>query len=207
MHKNLLLLSFLSYVAFACQPTNEAKKITQPKPVSAPTGTYVGLDEMEGMPPEKPGDKWYHENIVYIRPDSLYLEGNPIIVSKDGEKGYSSSDGGFYSYKGRIDSAHGQLKAQLLMFSHDYIGEPILIKSKDTAAAKNLSLEEAIRRGLAVRDSSFYKKTYNIHLLAKGFEMDGVHYIPLRPDSLPNVFPVGFPDAKRFFGQAHKGYR
>jgi hypothetical protein len=207
MYKNLLLLCLLSYLTFACQPPDEEKKIAQQKSLLAPTGTYVGLDEMKGMPPEKPGDKWYHENIVYIRPDSLYLEGNPIIVSQDGEKGYSSSDGGFYSYKGRIDAVNGQLKAHLLMFSHDYIGVPIMIKDKDTAAAKKLSLEEAIERGLAVPDSSFYKKTYIIHLLAKGFEMDSVHYIPLPADSLRNVFPVGFPDAKRFFGRGHKGYR
>ena len=159
---------------------------------------------MIGMPPEKPGDKWYHENIVYIRPDSLYLKGNPIIVSQNGKKGYSASDGGFYSYKGRINTTNGSLKAQLLMFQHDYIGVPITIKDKDTAAVKRLGLEEAIRRGLAIQDSSYYKKVYTIHLLPKGFEMNGVRYLPLRPDSLPNVFPIGFPDAKRFFGQVLK---
>jgi hypothetical protein len=202
MHKGLLLFSLLGSLVFACQPTEEREKTIQQKNLAAPTGAYVGLDEMEGMPPEKPGDKWYHENIVYIRPDSLYLEGNPIIVHQNGEKSYSASDGGFYSYKGRINTAHSQLTARLLMVQHDYIAEPYIIKSKDTTAAKHMSLDEAIRRGLAVRDSSFYKKTYAIHLISKGFEMNGVRYVPLRPDSLPNVFPVGFPDAKRFFGQA-----
>ena len=158
---------------------------------------YVGLAEMKSYPAENPGDKWYHENIVYIRPDSLFLEGNPVVVHSNGEKGYSASDGGFYSYSGRIDTVGGQLTAQLRMFSHDYIGLPVLIK--DTIAAKTLSLDELIERGLAVRDSSIYKKTSTINLTAKGFEMDSVHYVPFKPDSIPNVLPVGFPEPIRFF--------
>lgn len=158
---------------------------------------YVGLDELKGFPAERPGDKWYHENLVYIRPDSLFLEGNPVVIRRNGEKAYSASDGGFYSYSGRIDTTGGRLTARLHMFSHDYISIPILIK--DTVAAKTLELDELLRRGLAVRDSSALLKTCAIRLTAKGFEMDSVRYLPCRPDSLPNVFPIGFPDAKRFF--------
>ena len=191
--KKLLLLGGLLVAGLAgCQPAPERLPAPQ-----APTGMYVGLDEMKGFPAEKPGDKWYHENIVYIRPDSLFLEGNPVVVHRNGDKGYSASDGGFYSYSGRIDTAGGRLAAQLRMFSHDYIGLPVFIK--DTVAAKTLSLDELIKRGLAVRDSSIYKKTFAIHLTAKGFEMDSVHYVLFKPDSIPNVLPVGFPDPIRFF--------
>ena len=154
---------------------------------------------MKGMPPEKPGDKWYHENFVYIRPDSLFLEGNPVVISQNGDKSYSASDGGFYSFSGRIDTASGKLVARLRMFAHDYIAEPIIVENKDTAAAKNMDTEEAIRRGLAHRDSSSYKKTFSIKLTAKGFDMDGVHYIPTVPDSTLGL--PGFPKANRFFGK------
>lgn len=156
------------------------------------------MEEMEGFPAENPGDKWYHENYMYIRPDSLFLEGNPVVVDQNGEKGYSASDGGFYSYSGRIDTAGGKFTAKLLMFEHDYIAEPLIIK--DTTAAKaDLSVDELVKRGIAVRDSSFYKKTYTITPTATGFDMDGVHYVPTAPDSLLAL--PGFPDAKRFFGQ------
>ncbi|OGX82203.1 hypothetical protein [Hymenobacter coccineus] len=158
---------------------------------------YVGLAEMKGYPAENPGDKWYHENIVYIRPDSLFLEGNPVVVHRNGDKGYSASDGGFYSYSGRIDTAGGGLTAQLRMFSHDYIGLPVLVK--DTVAAKTLSLDELLKRGLAVLDSSMYNKTATIYLAAKGFEMDSVQYVRFKPDSLPNLPLMGFPDPIRFF--------
>ena len=160
-------------------------------------GMYVGLDELRGFPAERPGDKWYHENIVYIRPDSLFLAGSPVIVRRNGEKAYSASDGGFYSYSGRIDTTGGRLTARLHMFSHDYIGIPILVK--DTVAAKTLGLDELLRRGLAVRDSSALLKTCTIQLTAKGFEMDSVRYLPYKPDSPSDLPPIGFPEAKRFF--------
>ena len=192
--KTLLLLgSLLASLISACQPLADRLPVAQ-----APTGRYVGLAEMKGFPAEKPGDRWYHENIVYIRPDSLFLEGNPVVVHRNGEKTYSASDGGFYSYSGRIDTSGGQLTAHLRLLSHDYIGLPVFIK--DTVAAKTLSLDELVKRGLAVRDSSIYKRTYSIYLTPKGFEMDSVHYVPFKADSLSKVWPMGFPDPSRFFG-------
>jgi hypothetical protein len=196
MYKTLLKIAFSTCIISACQPTREKATSPQLKVHPIPTGIYVGLEEIRGFPAEKPGDRWYHENYVYIRPDSLFLEGNPVVISKNGEKGYSASDGGFYSYSGRIDTAGGKFIAKMLMFSHDYMAEPIVFK--DAAATKsNLSMDELIARGLAFRDSSFYKKTYAIIPTNTGFDMDGVHYKPTAP--LPNLVPVGFPDAKRFF--------
>ncbi|RZK32934.1 MAG: hypothetical protein EOO61_16315 [Hymenobacter sp.] len=154
---------------------------------------------MKGFPAERPGDKWYHENYVYVRPDSLFLEGNPVVISLNGEKVYSASDGGFYSYSGRIDTIKGKFVANLLMFAHDYIAAPIFISDKDTTELKSVDIEEAIRRGLAIRDSSCYKRTSIITPTATGFDMDSVHYVPAAPVSSLGL--PGFPDAKRFFNQ------
>jgi len=199
MRKFLVKVSIFICITTACQSVDKNEKVPQLKRISVPTGIYVGLEEMEGFPAEKSGDKWYHENYVYIRPDSLFLEGNPIIISSKGDKSYSASDGGFYSYSGRIDTTKGKFVAKLLMFAHDYISELIIIKDKDTIAAKNLSLEDAIQRGLATKDSSFYKRTSIIIPTVRGFDMDSVHYVPAAPDSSLGL--PGFPDAKRFFKQ------
>jgi hypothetical protein len=199
MHKLLARISLFICITTACQSVNNKEKVPQLKRLSIPTGIYVGLEEMRGFPAEKPGDKWYHENYVYIRPDSLFLEGNPIVISSKGAKGYSASDGGFYSYSGRIDTIKGKFVAKLLMFAHDYIAAPIRVKAEDTAAIRNMDLEEAIRRGLASRDSSFYKRTSIIIPTVAGFDMDSVHYVPATPDSSLGL--PGFPDAKRFFKQ------
>jgi hypothetical protein len=200
MHKSFIAVGLFICFTTACQSVDKPKRSPQLKKLSVPTGIYVGLEEMKGFPAEKPGDKWYHENYVYIRPDSLFLEGNPVIIRRNGEKGYSASDGGFYSYSGRIDTIKGKFIAKLLMFAHDYISAPITIKDKDTMAVKSLALEEAIRRGLATRDSSFYKRTYIIIPTTTGFDMDSVHYVPAAPDRSLGL--LGFPDAKRFFKQA-----
>jgi hypothetical protein len=197
MHKFLVRVSIFICLTAACQSVDKHEKSLELKKLTVPTGIYVGLEEMQGFPAEKPGDKWYHENYVYIRPNSLFLEGNPVVISSNGEKSYSASDGGFYSYSGRIDTAKGKFIAKLLMFAHDYIAAPIIIKAKDTTAIKGMDLEEAIRRGLATRDSSFYKRTSIIIPTDTGFDMDSVHYAPAAPDSSLGL--PGFPDAKRFF--------
>lgn len=184
-------------ITSACQQRQPV--ITHPAVRQVPTGVFVGLEEMSGMPPERPGDRWYHENIVYIRPDSLFLEGNPLVINQNKEKSYSASDGGFYSFSGRLDTTGGKLVARLRMFAHDYIAEPVIIEAKDTAATKNMDLEEAIRRGLAHRDSSFYKRTFRLLPTPTGFDMDGVHYIPTTPDSTLGL--PGFPRPDRFFGK------
>lgn len=194
MHSRSYSALLLAAVVASCQQSSPVAR--QPKP-QVPTGIYAGLDEMKGFPAEQLGDKWYHENVVYIRPDSLFLEGNPVIVHRNGKKSYSASDGGFYSFSGRLDTTNGQLTARLRMFAHDYISPPIIIQDKDTAAVRKLGLTKALRQGLAVEDSSFFKRTYTIRLTTKGFEMNGVSYVPFQPDSTLGL--LGFPDAKRFF--------
>ncbi|MFT3796603.1 hypothetical protein [Flavobacterium sp.] len=58
-------------------------------------------DTCENYLNEIPSQKWYHENILKIRNDSVFLDKNPI--SKVGKKTYySASDGGFYYYSGVI---------------------------------------------------------------------------------------------------------
>ena len=188
------LALLLAAVASSCQQPSSAAKQSKPQ---ALTGIYAGLDELKGFPAEQAGDKWYHENIVYIRLDSLFLEGNPVVVHRNGKKSYSASDGGFYSFSGRIDTTTGQLTARLRMFAHDYISPAITIRDKDTATVRKLGLAEALRRGLVVEDSSFFKRTYTIRPTPKGFKMDSISYMPFQPDSTLGL--PGFPDAKRFF--------
>jgi hypothetical protein len=68
---------------------------------------------------ENPKQKWYHKNILKIKNDSVFLDRIPI--SKIGKKTFhSSSDGGFYYYKGIIIKENDQTKIELTEIGCDY---------------------------------------------------------------------------------------
>jgi hypothetical protein len=67
--------------------------------------------------------KWFHENILKIRGDSVFLDKTPI--NKIGNKTYySASDGAFYYYRGKI-FRNEQNKIVLTEISCDYCAQPV----------------------------------------------------------------------------------
>ncbi|GAB3291346.1 hypothetical protein GCM10027511_04400 [Hymenobacter humi] len=129
---------------------------------------------MGDLTPDEPGDSWYHENTLTVRQDSLYLKKVPVSIRKQ-EKSYSSSDGGFYNYKGTVAWKGDSATAQLLLTSHDYVLIRYrLIKPADTALAINF--EEQVKRGIYVVDSSVFKKAYPLMASPGCLVMAGVAY-------------------------------
>lgn len=142
-------------------------------------GHYLGMDYMGKMAvtPEDTTDRWYHENKLTIRGDSLTLTSVPVVFYEGRPKAYSASDGGFYEFRGKIMRQDKQLIAKLQLTSQDYVLTPYkVIEAKAKLAKGNLSFEEKIKRGIVVVDSAFYKREYRITPTAKGFEMDSVEY-------------------------------
>jgi hypothetical protein len=154
----------------------------EPKQQHLPAaGAYLGLESMgpshRDVTPDDITDRWYHENRLTIRGDSVFLERVPVVVDKDGEKGYSASDGGFYSYQGRIRQYPDSLVAHLRLVNSDYVlARYRLVKS--VAQDTTLSLDEQVKRGMLVRDSSQLRKWYPLTVWADSLGMNGVTYRP-----------------------------
>jgi hypothetical protein len=81
------------------------------KPANSIDGTYIGLEKLCWKTDVNgncidtlelnPGFKWYHENTLKIKGDSIFMDQNPLSI-KDNQKLFSASDGGFYYYKGTV---------------------------------------------------------------------------------------------------------
>jgi len=84
-------------------------------------GAYVGFEFMPGYTdPVNPKAKWYHENRLAICGNSVTIEKVPITI-EDGKKCYSASDGGFYTFKGTIESTNDQLLLRLKLVDSCYV--------------------------------------------------------------------------------------
>ncbi|WP_345117776.1 hypothetical protein [Hymenobacter algoricola] len=128
----------------------------------------------DDITPDDTTDRWYHENRLLIRGDSAFLEKMPVVI-KDGEKGYSASDGGFYTYKGRINAYPDSLVTRFRLVNHDYMltrFRYLRPPGKDST----LSLGEMVARGIAEVDSSRFKVSYQLTTSPGGLSMDGVTY-------------------------------
>ncbi|MBJ6111575.1 hypothetical protein JAO73_21315 [Hymenobacter sp. BT523] len=172
MFKQLFLLPLL-FLAVSC-----AQQETPAEPILK-SGRYVGMDYMgkQDVTPDDSTDRWYHENTVTVKADSLFLESVPVVFYKNQPKAYSSSDGGFYSYKGKVYGRGNQIIAKLLVTNHDYVMIPYKTpKSMESQAKLNISFDEKIKRGIYVWDSTFLKEQWRVVASPKGFTMDGVAY-------------------------------
>jgi hypothetical protein len=172
LKKRLLYLPSLLLAAACVQQAPPAQPILKP-------GRYVGMDYMgkNDVTPDDSTDRWYHENTLVVKADSLFLESVPVVFYKNQPKAYSSSDGGFYSYKGEVYRRGNQLVAKLLLTNHDYILTPLAIPdSMKSQAALKISFEEKVKRGIYVVDSSFFRKQWAVDESSKGFTLDSVAY-------------------------------
>jgi hypothetical protein len=81
-------------------------------------GLWLGYEPL-GMPPEHKGDRWYYENQLTVKGETVELSKFPI-VRNHGRVGYSASDGGFPVFKGRLLTKDSVPFALLEIQSCDY---------------------------------------------------------------------------------------
>ena len=112
------------------------------------SGTFVGLLRISEWTDENgkyryygddfdPKAQWYHETILTIKNDSVWVAKNPVRFYK-GKKYYSASDGAFYYYRGTINKYKSKKVILLVLKNCDYcpisrkFEPPNLFKSSDT---------------------------------------------------------------------------
>ena len=144
-------------------------------------GTYVGLQAETYSDPDDPEARWFHENRLLIRNDDAILDKVPVVVSH-GKRGYSASDGGFFTYRVRFSRKDGQIFVALRLCQSDYVVFP---------ADKHDQYTEI--------------KTYPVKVVSGRIEFDGVIYKPAalkkidlsRLEQLLNTEPLEKNDARR----------
>ena len=116
-------------------------------------GPMLGF-KRKHVDPEDPKARWFHENRLLIRNDDAILDKVPVVVSH-GKKGYSASDGGFFTYRARFSRKDGQIFVALRLCQSDYLVFP---------ADKH--------------DQYIEIKTYPVKIVSDRIEFDGVTYKP-----------------------------
>jgi hypothetical protein len=112
----------------------------------------------------KANAKWYHENVLLFRDDSVFLQQSPITILK-GRKSYSASDGGFYSYVGKVTCLNNTFEIKLTELSCDYCVD-LQEKQKD-GSYKRVFREKMIKgvfvkQGLLIKGFTYRKSTNDI---------------------------------------------
>lgn len=95
------LVVMIASALFGCV-TKGANGIRKPA-----SGTFVGMEKMGNVTPDQKESRWFHENTLTIRGSRATLDKVPVVI-QHGKKGYSSSDGGFYTYKGKLAFVEGR---------------------------------------------------------------------------------------------------
>lgn len=161
----ILLLGLVS----GCQTATESWE-------EVPDGEYIGLEESSDLYPDIPDDKWYYENTLTIRGDSISLHQVSVTIYGNNEKMYSVSDGGFFDYKGSIEKSEDKHFARLILKDHyQFHVFPVEVLT-EADPDPGLSLEEGIEKGIYRVDSTYYKKFYRIEVKAGKLKMNGVEY-------------------------------
>ncbi len=80
---------------------------------------YIGYQPNPSMSAETPGDIWYYKNALQIDGESISLTQSPVVC-RNGQLSWSSSDGGFYSYKGVMSGDQHFKTAQFTFVGCDY---------------------------------------------------------------------------------------
>lgn len=109
--KNCLLLAAL----MICLGQAHAQTPTQ--------GIYIGWERGGDLTPDVKGDAFYHLHELSIRGKDLVIKISPIFIEK-GEMTYSASDGGFFTYKGKITRKGSKFQVKMQITDSDYSGVP-----------------------------------------------------------------------------------
>ena len=112
---------------------------------------------------ENPKQKWFHKNILIIKNDSVFLDRIP--VSKIGKKIlYSSSDGGFYYYRGIVKTENGQKIIELTEISCDYCPELVSENPKEVIQKRKL-FGKITEEGIEINNVKINEIEYSQFLL------------------------------------------
>ncbi|WP_445725608.1 hypothetical protein [Flavobacterium sp.] len=112
---------------------------------------------------ENPKQKWYHKNILKIKNDSVFLDRVP--VSKIRKKTlYSSSDGGFYYYKGIIIKEHNQTKIELTEIGCEYC-PTVVSKNKNEIIPKRKLYGKITEEGIEINNVKINEIEYSEFIL------------------------------------------
>lgn len=133
-------------------------------------GIYIGYEEMIIID-DKSGKwinygeaidssyKWYHENTMVIRNDSVFLSKDAISI-KGKDKLYSASDGSFYYYNGIIRKENDSLFLFLKLDHCDYcvkfskkVGDSFI---EDSSVYKEKKYKLEINGNRIIFDSTVY---------------------------------------------------
>ncbi len=106
------VLSAAVLLARSQQPVRIAKPI-------AADGEYIGLQPMPRLTPEDRDTAWFHENRLLIRGDEAILDMVPITI-RHSQRGYSASDGGFFTYRAKFSREHARPVIALRLVQADY---------------------------------------------------------------------------------------
>ena len=137
-------------------------------------GVYQGMEEMTWTDSmgirhnaflSQDSSKWYHENILVIRADSIFIGQSPVhIVS--GQKLYSASTGSFYYYAGSILKKDSSLIVRMSLTSCGYCPQEVVSAIDEKTGEQTFIEVDATKRELI----------YTLIKTKKGLILNNVNY-------------------------------
>ena len=114
----------------------------------------------------KPQYKWYHLSELTFKGDSVFLEQSPVAIFKK-DTIFSASDGGFYSYRGTLETYKAKIIASLALANCDYcpfqvvrFTPPKIINDVDTSSVATTDTTIAREEPKQIENSGLKYKTY-----------------------------------------------
>jgi hypothetical protein len=110
-------------------------------------GVYIGVEPMTSL---LQGTQWFHQNRLVIHGQTVTLDQSPRFF-KDGQVLSSASTGGFYSYRGLLDTQGKRLALKLKLHATDYGGI-------DAVAEKPLAGPVVMKGGRLLFNGVLYRR-------------------------------------------------
>lgn len=114
---------FVLFILFSCKTTRNQKEFNE--------SLYVGYEKIGVLDESNPETIWYHQTLIKIKNDKVFIEQIPISIFKK-DTLYSESDGGFYYFKGTITENKDEAKISAKEISCDYCATEMKKKSDGT---------------------------------------------------------------------------
>lgn len=87
-------------------------------------GVYIGWEKISDISPHDKSEVWYHEHELVVKNDKVIIKASPIAI-KNGQLTYSASDGGFYTYEGKIHYKNNDPIIKIKIVNCDYCPVPV----------------------------------------------------------------------------------
>jgi hypothetical protein len=88
-------------------------------------GVYIGWKKISDLSPYDKGEVWYHEHKLVVKGNEIKINAFPRVI-KNGRLNYSASDGGFYTYEGKIYNDNNKKPyVKLKVINCDYCPVPV----------------------------------------------------------------------------------